>query len=814
MSPVRRSAACLLSLFLALSAIPIGAQKVSPVRPGARAKTPLPPPTGQGGALTAAERQALLRIATVEDRRAAGPDSATSLIQGLSDGSARVRRAAVRALGRLQRPEFFGDIRGAIDDDDPEVRREAVNAIGQSLQGLRLDDVAPDVRRKTLDEAVDALMLGAERHREPRLLAVVAATLGRLPYVDSIVPREVERVIAEMGTRTGNGGRALARGDAEVALGMMHGLYDLARASRTTGRPSAPALAAMRSATTFGLDEGATPARAGSSAANGANGANSANGSRNGRAGGAGAAGATAAGGARGAGGGRGSASGGGGSRNGAGSATATTVADDPAARVRRLAYLALAAARDTSSELTRRALRDPDEQVRRLAVVSALALTDSATRRAVVEGAMRDPSFLVRFEGVRSYRQLASPRPCGPLEAATGDPNPHVQLAAIDALGGGCDARDEAAEALADLIERHPATSAAHGKGGTSWHVQAHALLALSRVAPARAIPLLRRGAMHPVWQVRMYVARAALVARDTITLSSMAFDGSGNVREAAIAGISATLGHVADRVFTNALASHDYQVVLAAATALKGAPFPDSVVPALFSALERLTAERRENARDPRVAVLDRIGELGNPKLAPRLAPFTTDFDSTVAMRSATIMERWTLRRAVAAPKTLAPPDDHLSQVVGADLRLLVRMSPQSGGGVFVVRLLADEAPLTVARIVRLARAGYYAGLTFHRVEPAFVIQGGSPAATEYVGDGPFMRDEVGLPSHLRGTLGISTRGHDTGDAQLFVNLTDNFRLDHDYTVFGEIIQGRDVAEGVIEGDVIERVDVVRAR
>ncbi len=805
MPPVRRSAACLLSLFLALSAVPIGAQKVSPVRPGARTTRPLPPSTGQSGALSVADRQALLRIATVEDRRAAGPDSATPLIQGLSDGSARVRRAAVRALGRLQRPEFFSDIRGAIDDDDPEVRREAMNAIGQSLQGLRLDGVAPDVRRKTLDEAVDALMLGAERHREPRLLAVVAATLGRLPYVDSIVPREVERVIAEMGTRTGNGGRALARGDAEVALGMMHGLYDLARASRTTGRPSASALAAMRSATTFGLDGGATPSRGASSAASGTNA------SRSGR-GGAGSAGGT--GGAGGSNGGRGAPSGAAGGRTVAGSATAATASDDPEARVRRLAYLALAAARDTSSELARRALRDPDEQVRRLAVVSALALTDTATRRAVVEGAMRDPSFLVRFEGVRSYRQLAAPRPCSPLEAATGDPNPHVQLAAIDALGGGCDSRDEAAEALTELIEQHPATSAAHAKGGTSWHVQAHALLALSRIAPSRAIPLLRRGAMHPVWQVRMYVARAALVARDTITLSSMAFDGSGNVREAALAGISATLGHVADRVFTNALASHDYQVVLAAATALKGAPFPDSVVPALFTALERLTAERRENARDPRVAILERIGELGNPKLAPRLAPFTTDFDSTVATRSATIMERWTLRRAVAAPKALAPPDDHLSQVVGADLRLLVRMSPQSGGGVFVVRLLADEAPLTVARIVRLARAGYYAGLTFHRVEPAFVIQGGSPAATEYVGDGPFMRDEVGLPSHLRGSLGISTRGHDTGDAQLFVNLTDNFRLDHDYTVFGEIIQGREVAEGVIEGDVIERVDVVRAR
>ena len=83
----------------------------------------------------------------------------------------------------------------------------------------------------------------------------------------------------------------------------------------------------------------------------------------------------------------------------------------------------------------------------------------------------------------------------------------------------------------------------------------------------------------------------------------------------------------------------------------------------------------------------------------------------------------------------------------------------------------------------------------------------------ATEYVGDGPFMRDELGARSHTRGTLGISTRGRDTGDAQVFVNLIDNFRLDHDYTVFGEIVRGREVAERVLEGDVIARVEIVRS-
>ena len=132
-------------------------------------------------------------------------------------------------------------------------------------------------------------------------------------------------------------------------------------------------------------------------------------------------------------------------------------------------------------------------------------------------------------------------------------------------------------------------------------------------------------------------------------------------------------------------------------------------------------------------------------------------------------------------------------------------------AGKGPFELRLLVDEAPLTVLRVATRAREGYYNGLTFHRVAPNFVIQGGSPSANEYSGDGPYMRDEVGLPSHRRATVGISTRGRDTGDAQIFVNLVDSPRLDHTYTVFAEVVSGMDVVDGVIEGDVIERVELV---
>ena len=71
--------------------------------------------------------------------------------------------------------------------------------------------------------------------------------------------------------------------------------------------------------------------------------------------------------------------------------------------------------------------------------------------------------------------------------------------------------------------------------------------------------------------------------------------------------------------------------------------------------------------------------------------------------------------------------------------------------------------------------------------------------------------MRDELGLVPHWRVTVATSTRGRDTGDGQIFINLVDNLRLNHDYTVFGEVVSGMDITDQVAEGDVIVRATVV---
>jgi cyclophilin family peptidyl-prolyl cis-trans isomerase len=108
----------------------------------------------------------------------------------------------------------------------------------------------------------------------------------------------------------------------------------------------------------------------------------------------------------------------------------------------------------------------------------------------------------------------------------------------------------------------------------------------------------------------------------------------------------------------------------------------------------------------------------------------------------------------------------------------------------------------------VLQLADRGYYRGTTWHRVIPDFVIQGGGHGASEYVGGDRFFRDELGNLSHLRGGVGMSTRGHDTGDGQWFIDLSDLPRLDRDYTLFGEVIRGMEVVDAVLEGDEIESI------
>ncbi len=483
---------------------------------------------------------------------------------------------------------------------------------------------------------------------------------------------------------------------------------------------------------------------------------------------------------------------------------------------MRRLALTALTAANRLDEATLAAAAADPDDQVRRLALAGSAGACPSAIPATVVERLVRrglgDRAGMVRQEALRAYGRLFLAADPEPVLAAVRDAWPHAALLAVDLLGQApASAKDKASSLLESLARSLPPD----GKPiegvpvSRTWHAAAHAVVSLARLDPDKARPLLPAFATSPDWPVRMYAARAAALLKDETALRRLADDAHDNVREAALAGLTALIGREADPLLVAALARPDYQLVQTAARSLKGTKDIGQAVPALLAALDRLTAQKRDTSRDPRLALLERIGELAGPSMPPAWPPMPADFDPAVAAAAAAIVERLTGRKPDIAPMPLPlvrAAWDEVERLRGARARLTM-----ASGGLIELELLTDEAPATVGRFARLARAGYYNGLTFHRIVPNFVVQGGSPGANEIMGDGPYMRDEVGLVSHARGTLGISTRGRDTGDAQIFLNMVDNPRLDHDYTVFARIVSGLDIADAILECDVIAKIEIL---
>ena len=475
------------------------------------------------------------------------------------------------------------------------------------------------------------------------------------------------------------------------------------------------------------------------------------------------------------------------------------------AVRVRRVAMMALSTIGEVRSDVLEGAMRDPDPDVRRLAVmvIGRGARAEGASELLI--DALTDPSPRVRAEALRAYAVRApGARECPHLFSSARDDDLHVALAALDLLQRACENRPVQDEVLSGFAVGLETT------GALDWHRGAHALVSLATVSPDVAAALVDGAVRSTIPFVRMYAAQAAARIGSTAVLDALTADPSPNVRTVAVQGLFSLIGHGADSVLLVQLDQDDPQLLLTVAGLLEGTPSAAEAVGPLIAALARLSQAQRETARDPRMALLERIAEVGNAEQAPELEPYLNDYDPVLAARAAGVLTDWTGVAPVAQPAPLPrrglPSAEEIQRLAGT--RVVLEMAR---GGEIEIRLLAQVAPTHAARFERLAASGYFDGITFHRVVTNFVLQGGSPDANEYTGDAVYTRDELGLVSHWRGTVATSTRGRDTGDGQIFINLADNLHLDHDYTVFAEIVRGMEVADAVAEGDVITQATVI---
>jgi peptidyl-prolyl cis-trans isomerase B (cyclophilin B) len=170
------------------------------------------------------------------------------------------------------------------------------------------------------------------------------------------------------------------------------------------------------------------------------------------------------------------------------------------------------------------------------------------------------------------------------------------------------------------------------------------------------------------------------------------------------------------------------------------------------------------------------------------------------------------------VPKPPTATPLASAAAAPAGDGTRAVI----ETEKGTIVIELFTDSAPVAAQNFANLASGGYYDGTPFHRIIPGFVIQGGDPGGDGTGGPGYAFTDEPFAGDYERGIVAMANGGPNTNGSQFFIVMSDlRGQLPKDYTVFGRVVSGMDVAETIVNGprggskndQALEPVRIVRA-
>src|SRR5262245_49047400 len=163
--------------------------------------------------------------------------------------------------------------------------------------------------------------------------------------------------------------------------------------------------------------------------------------------------------------------------------------------------------------------------------------------------------------------------------------------------------------------------------------------------------------------------------------------------------------------------------------------------------------------------------------------------------------------------SPPVTAPPQPLDSQKGTTRVKQSAVITMEKGGEIKIDFYPAD-APKTVENFVTLAKKGFYDGLTFHRVEPGFVAQGGDPKGNGTGGPGYQIKAEFNKQKHVRGTVAMARSQHpDSAGSQFYICFKPAPFLDGQYTVFGIVTSGMEIVDGIKIGDKMKSVKIVEA-
>ncbi|HUE81132.1 MAG TPA: HEAT repeat domain-containing protein [Pyrinomonadaceae bacterium] len=518
----------------------------------------------------------------------------------------------------------------------------------------------------------------------------------------------------------------------------------------------------------------------------------------------------------------------------------------DPDSRVRADAGNALARLRagEGNEKLRNLLVNDSDPIVRANAARTLGATEDKASLGVLLDRAARDADLRVRVSAIRALASLRNPTATKPLllrgkklteRRLRGRPTEINEVLEIaTALGRAAEAsrdqdvvswlrrvRDDlnntAPEAEIALVRVSPAAYL-EDLGADAAGVKAvQETLILHWKAGASIAQALGEIASLPDSTVakRSYSERAIVLLRAMLDYRRSGIRLKTLVAPHPEKGIPDVLRAFAlhkpeglERVLQDYLKESDVIVRATAAELLGGLPPTQLITRTLVSALPQAM---RDELNDAALAILDALGKQNNPDANNAIKLALESPDHLLRKRAATLLQANGVgdfsdrARNVQSRNTAA---DYERVVSRLGKRVTAAVSTSKGS--FTIELLPDAAPLNVDNFIQLAKSGYFRSLTFHRVVPNFVIQGGDPRGDGNGGPGYQIRCEINEAPYERGAVGMALSGKDTGGSQWFVTHSPQPHLDGGYTVFGKVIAGMEVVDKITRGDLIRSITI----
>ncbi len=372
---------------------------------------------------------------------------------------------------------------------------------------------------------------------------------------------------------------------------------------------------------------------------------------------------------------------------------------------------------------------------------------------------------------------------------------------------------RLEAIAALGEL--RVPDTSDVFVELATdSWPpMRAAALRALARSDPATFLLVLSGLHRDPEWRVRAALAEGlAFVDSEAASyqLTGLLDDEDARVIPFVLESLATQQAPDLVAVLTRKLRDDDVVVRKTAAELLGRAAAdvgPGEVADALAEAYASAAMEPEYLARAAIIAALVAVDQEGSRNV---LEEALGDPDWAVRVEAARLLAG--LAAGSGWTNQIRPAPGRRSVDFTDPGLIRPEVSPhvyiETDHGTIELELNVIEAPITSQNFMVLARRGFYDGLSFHRVVPNYVVQGGDPRSDSQGGPGYTLRDELSQLPYLRGTVGMALDWGDTGGSQFFITHSPQPHLDARYTTFARVVAGLEVVDQLEQGDVIRRV------